>query len=225
MEGLPINLGDLIVLVGVGLAGLIGLLAGFVYAVLWIAAWAGAIAVAILFYPLAEPFAAELIGQGLFASVAAGLALFLVALVVFIVGAYLVSKAVRASALGALDRTLGLVFGLACGFFAVSALWLGYAWLIPPQDRPDWIREARSLPIVRGGADVLAGVLPADYRRRLEAAGAAGGEEAPVEVPIQPGTGGPEGGDRDGGAGAQGAGSGYDEQDRQGLDRLIEQQQ
>ena len=67
MEGLPINIGDLIVLVTVGLAAIIGLLAGFVYAILWIAAWAGAIAVAILFYPVAEPFAAELIGAGLFA--------------------------------------------------------------------------------------------------------------------------------------------------------------
>lgn len=216
MESLPINAGDLIVLVVIGLAALIGLLAGFVYAVLWIAAWAGAIAVAILFYPLAEPFAAQLIGPGLFASVGAGLALFLVSLVLFIVGAYLVSKAVRASALGVLDRTLGLVFGLACGFFAVSALWLGYAWLIPPQDRPAWIQEAKSLPVVRTGAEVLAGVLPADYRRRLEA----DDEGAPFEPPIQPGTAGESASE----AGA-GANSGYNEQERQELDRLIEQQQ
>jgi membrane protein required for colicin V production len=220
MEGLPINAGDLIVLVVIGLAAIIGLLAGFVYAVLWIAAWAGAIAIAILFYPVAEPFAAELIGPGLFASVGAGLALFLVSLVVFIVGAYLVSKAVRASALGMLDRTLGLVFGLVCGFFVVSALWLGYAWLIPPQDRPTWIQEAKSLPVVTTGAEILAGVLPADYRRRLEAEGATGGEERPFEPPIQPGTGQSD---------TQGSGSGddagYNEQERQELNRLIEQQQ
>ncbi len=218
MESLPVNLGDLIVLVLVGLAALVGLLAGFVYAILWIAAWAGAIAVAILFYPLAEPFAAELIGAGLFASVGAGLALFLVSLVVFIIGAYLVSKAVRASALGALDRTLGLVFGLFCGVLVVSALWLGYAWLIPPQDRPAWIEQAKSLPLVKAGADTLAGLLPDDYRRRLEAEGATGGEER-FAPPIQPRTGGGSESRANGGAGE------YNQQDRERLEQLIQQRQ
>ena len=217
MEGLPINIGDLIVLVTVGLAAIIGLLAGFVYAILWIAAWAGAIAVAILFYPVAEPFAAELIGAGLFASVGAGLALFLVSLVVFIIGAYLVSKAVRASALGALDRTLGLIFGLGCGVVAISALWLGYAWLIPPQDRPAWITEARSLSLVRAGAETLAGLLPEDYQRRLEEEGATA-PERPFVPPIQPGT-------EDSGGSANGPATEYNEQDRQQLEQLIQQRQ
>ncbi|MGP1256326.1 MAG: CvpA family protein [Kiloniellales bacterium] len=215
MEGFPINLGDLIVLVTVGLAAIIGLLAGFVYAILWIAAWAGAIAVAILFYPVAEPFAVELIGSGLFASVGAGLALFLVSLVVFIIGAYLVSKAVRASALGALDRTLGLIFGLGCGLVAISALWLGYAWLIPPQDRPDWIREARSLPVVMAGAETLASLLPEDYRQRLEDDGATGTGQ-PFAPPIQPGT---------GESGGNGGATEYNQQDRQQLEQLIQQRQ
>ncbi|WP_119167945.1 CvpA family protein [Algihabitans albus] len=217
MDGLPINLGDLIVFVTIGLAAIIGLLAGFVYAILWIAAWAGAIAVAILFYPVAEPFAAELIGAGLFASVGAGLALFLVSLVVFIIGAYLVSKAVRASALGALDRTLGLIFGLGCGFLAISALWLGYAWLIPPQDRPAWIIEARSLSLVKAGAETLASLLPEDYQRRLEDEGATGSDQ-PFVPPIQPGTG-------EGSGSANGGATEYNEQDRQQLEQLIEQRQ
>lgn len=220
MENLPIALGDLIVIGTLGLAGLIGLLAGIVYAVLWIAAWGGAIVMAAVFYPSAEPYAADLIGPGLFASVAAGLAIFLVSLIVLIVGAHLISKVVRGSALGSIDRSLGFLFGLFCGYLVLSALWLGYAWVIPAFDRPAWIREAQSLPVIQAGADSLAKVLPADYQRRLEADGATTPDRE-FEPPMQPGTDGQDGE----GGGGQSPRTGYDEQERQQLERLIEQQQ
>jgi membrane protein required for colicin V production len=177
---------------------------------------------AAVFYPSAEPYAADLIGPGLFASVAAGLAIFLVSLIVLIVGAHLISKVVRGSALGSIDRSLGFLFGLFCGYLVLSALWLGYAWVIPAFDRPAWIREAQSLPVIQAGADALATVLPADYQRRLEADGATTPDQA-FEPPMQPGTDG-QGGDGQGGDG-EAPPAGYDERERQELERLIEQQQ
>jgi membrane protein required for colicin V production len=66
------------------------------------------------------------------------------------------SEIVRESSVGPLDRSLGFVFGLARGLLVVGMGFVVFSSLaIDPKNYPDWIREARLLPVVKGTAEVI----------------------------------------------------------------------
>ena len=71
---------------------------------------------------------------------------------------------VRGSALGGLDRTLGLVFGLGRGaaLLVVAYILLGIGLAVDQWPVP--VLEARSLPAIHHGAEWLADQLPPTYR-------------------------------------------------------------
>ena len=74
------------------------------------------------------------------------------------------SNAVRGSALGGLDRTLGLVFGFVRGaaLLVVAYILLGFGVAVEQWPAP--VLEARSLPAIHHGAEWLADQLPPTYR-------------------------------------------------------------
>ena len=59
-----------------------------------------------------------------------------------------ISDMVLDSRVGALDRTLGFLFGLARGLVIVVVAFLFFAWLVPERSQPEWVRERQ----VAGGA-------------------------------------------------------------------------
>ena len=94
---------------------------------------------------------------------------FIVSLIVLMIVARLLSGVVRASPVGGLDRTLGLVFGVLRG---AALLILAYiiAGMVVQVDRwPDVVLQARSLPLVYEGAKWVVEKLPADHRPQLYA--------------------------------------------------------
>ncbi|HLB79124.1 MAG TPA: CvpA family protein, partial [Dongiaceae bacterium] len=56
---------------------------------------------------------------------------------------------------GAVDRSLGLLFGLAIGAVLVSLAYLLMERLVAEEERPAWITEARTMPFIREGAAAL----------------------------------------------------------------------
>jgi membrane protein required for colicin V production len=157
---------DVIVLAVIGLSGLFAFARGFVKEVLSIAAWLGAAAVAFYTLPYTTPIAAKLFSAPTMAEVAAGLVVFLVALIVFSILASSIGRRVKGSALSALDRTLGLVFGLGRGVALVCLGWLAATWALPEKDWPDWARGARTKPFLVSGAETLRGLVPGHARER-----------------------------------------------------------
>ena len=160
MDGFPINVTDLAILAVVLISGLFAFVRGFVHELLSIGAWIGAALVTLFFLPLLLPFAREIISIQIAADIAAGVALFLVVLIGLSIITHWLARQVRESSLGALDRSLGLVFGLARGALIVCIAWIALLWAMPPRDHPNWITEARARPLVEQGADLLVSVLP-----------------------------------------------------------------
>jgi membrane protein required for colicin V production len=78
---------------------------------------------------------------------------------------------VRSSALSPIDRTLGFIFGLLRGAFIVSLAYLLLDVSVQKNDRPVWLREAKSEPYLQQGADMLRNVLPESLRIKSAAAG------------------------------------------------------
>jgi membrane protein required for colicin V production len=238
---------DLIIIAILALSALLAFMRGFVREVLSIGAWVGAALATIYGFPLAQPYARKYIEVALFADIAAGVTIFVVALILLTILSHALSKNVRDSALGAVDRSLGLLFGLVRGAVLVCLAYLVMAWAIPQEDRPVWIAQSRTLPLVQQGAGLLLKILPESALKQGEdAVGAAttglgqaidAGKAVQTltpSTPAQPATNGaPSGGGggtgNDGSAapdsgGADGT-SGYNDAERKDLNRLLESTQ
>jgi membrane protein required for colicin V production len=157
---------DIIVLVVIGLSGLFAFARGFVKEVFSIGAWAGAGAIALYAFPHTQPIARKLISSVAIADAAAAIVVFIVSLVVLSLVASALARRVKASALSALDRTLGLVFGLARGLAIVCLAWIAAQWALPEKEWPDWARGARTRPFLVSGAETLKSFVPGAARDR-----------------------------------------------------------
>jgi len=155
---------DLAVLGVLGVSALLAFMRGLVREVLGIGAWVGAIAAAFEGLPLTRPIvrnwmtAPEWVDPIAFASV------FLISLIVLSLIARVIGRQVRGSALGGLDRTLGLVFGVARGAALVIIAYIIGGWAVPVERWPDPVLEARSLGPAFEGAKWAARQLPENYQ-------------------------------------------------------------
>jgi membrane protein required for colicin V production len=239
---------DLIIIAILALSALLAFMRGFVREVLSIGAWVGAALATIYGFPLAQPYARKYIEVVLFADIAAGVTIFVAALILLTILSHALSKNVRDSALGAVDRSLGLLFGLARGAVLVCLAYLVMAWAIPKDDRPVWVAQSRTLPLVQQGADLLLKILPESALKQGEDAvgAAANGLGQAIDAgkavqtltpstpaaPAQPATNGGAGGSGagNGGSAAPDSGgangtSGYNDAERKDLNRLLESTQ
>lgn len=242
---------DLIIIAILALSALLAFMRGFVREVLSIGAWVGAALATIYGFPLLQPFARKYIEVTLFADIAAGVSIFVVALIILTVLSHALAKNVRGSALGAVDRSLGLLFGLVRGAVLVCLAYLVMAWAIPQEDRPVWIAESRTLPLVQQGADLLLKILPESALKQGEHAVGAATEgigkaidtgkavqtltpSTPTQPANPPATNGGSGdsgsGSGNGGSAAPDSGgasgtSGYNDAERKDLNRLLENTQ
>jgi membrane protein required for colicin V production len=168
MDSLPINLTDAVIVLVIVLSGFFAFFRGFVHEFLAIASWVGAAAAALYGFPYLQPEMRKLIASPLLADMAAGIAIFLVVLIVLTVLTRLLARRVRDSSLGPLDRSLGLLFGFLRGAVLICIAWILFLFISPREDHPDWITEARSLPLVERGSAILVSMIPPRLRARVE---------------------------------------------------------
>ena len=160
---LPINPADLIVILTLLLSAIFAFVRGFVREVLSIAAWIGATAITLVYFDDAKSYSDSYIEQELVSGVVAGVTLFVVSLVILSVISHFIAKGVRGSAMNAVDRSLGFLFGLARGALMLCLAYLMLAWAMPREETwPTWLTEARSRPLVAAGAEQLLSLLPED---------------------------------------------------------------
>lgn len=162
LESLPVNAVDLGIAFVLLISGVLAYVRGLVHEVLSVAAWIGAIFATVFFYPAVQPFARDLIPIDLVADLSTGVVMFVLTLVILSLATRAVSSRVKESALNVLDRSLGFLFGLARGALVVCVAYLGYEVLIPEDEQPEWVTSARSLTIVRIGAEKLYALVPED---------------------------------------------------------------
>jgi membrane protein required for colicin V production len=81
-----------------------------------------------------------------------------------------VARTVRSSGLSPIDRTLGFIFGVLRGAFIVSLAYLLLDVSVQRNDRPAWLRDAKSEPYLQQGADMLRNFLPESLRTKSAAA-------------------------------------------------------
>jgi len=157
------SIADIVVLVVVVLSGIIALRLGLVRVLLGLAGWVGATVATIYGYSYARPFAREWIGNELIADIAAGASIFVVSMLVLTFISHSVAVGVRDSSFGLLDRTFGLLVGLAIGGIIVSGGYMFSQQVLGMNDASPFYKDARTAPLLRRGAGMLASATPSEW--------------------------------------------------------------
>jgi membrane protein required for colicin V production len=160
--------------------------------------------------------------------VATGIAIFLVVLVAASVISHVITRKVRDSSLGPLDRSLGILFGIARGAAIVSIALLICDNFYAADNRPQWLKDARTLPVVQIGADFVRQFVPATVAAQAQSTADSAKQQAQqvleVGQAMQIIT---NAGRSSANAGADSAGSkddsGYSEAERKALNRTVQQ--
>lgn len=159
---MPITLLDIIVLAVMLLSGLLAMIRGFMREILSIGAWGAAAITTVYAFPRLVPMAKTYFNNDTVANIAVIAGVFLGTLIVATIITSRISDMVLDSRIGALDRTLGFLFGLARGLLIVVVAFMFFAWLVPDKQQPDWVRTAKSLSVLQSTGNWLMTLLPDD---------------------------------------------------------------
>lgn len=133
---------------------------GLTQEVLSIVAWVGAVFATIYGFPYAQPFARQFTEYAIVADFGAGIVLFVVSLAFLSLVTRTVSKRIRESALNAVDRSLGFLFGLLRGALIVLVAYLAFDFIYPMKEQPQVVKQARAMALVAPGAAFLKSLIP-----------------------------------------------------------------
>ena len=174
---------DLGLLAVVLVSALLAMLRGFTREVLAIAAWIAAAAAAVYLYPYLLPFIKPYLSKEPWNKIASATVIFFAALILVTIITVNLSDAVLDSKVGALDRSLGFLFGAARGFLLCVVAFLFFTILDPADKQPDWVRNARMRPILQNVGDDVQAMLPHDLLNSLiKPKSATSAEEPPAET-------------------------------------------
>ena len=93
--------------------------------------------------------------------------MFLVTLLIVSIITVRISDMILDSRIGALDRTLGFLFGLGRGLIIVVVAFLFFAWLVPANKQPEGVRNAKSRVVLENTGEWLQALLPQDMDNYL----------------------------------------------------------
>ncbi len=184
----------------VAVSALLAMLRGFTREVMAIVSWGVAAAAAVYLYPmlvpkLADPASPIFISKEMLRPYVAGAAIFFVVLILVSIVTIRMSNAILDSKIGALDRSLGFLFGAVRGLLLCAIAFIFFNWLAPDANsgdkpspdspsalRSQWFANSKSLPLLKATSDQLLALLPDDPEgllAKLKKRKAGAGEEAP----------------------------------------------
>lgn len=164
---MPIALLDLIVIGIVLISSLLASVRGLTREVLAIASWVAAAFAAFYLHPYVLPHLEPYISNATVAQVAAIAAVFIITLVLVSFVTVQISDLILDSRIGAVDRSLGFVFGAFRGILICAIAFLFFNWLVKPETQPEWARDAKSRPLLESTGNQLLALLPADFGDKI----------------------------------------------------------
>ncbi len=151
---------DLVLIAVVLISALLSMLRGFTREVLAIASWAAAAAAAYYFYPLVVPYVRPYISKDQYAIAAAAAAVFFATLIVVSIITVKISDTILDSKVGALDRSLGFLFGAGRGYLLCVIAFVFFAWLVPEKSYPVWVQNSKTKSWLEATGVTLQAMLP-----------------------------------------------------------------
>jgi membrane protein required for colicin V production len=164
---MPISWLDVILIVIMLISGFLAMVRGFTREVLSIFSWAVAAVAALYLTPKYAGVLDPYISNPSVAQIAFAAGVFIITLIVVSLITFRISDSVLDSRVGALDRTLGFIFGLARGFLLVAIVFILFSALA--RDQPEWVRNARSYNILQQTQVAIESLLPMNPEQFLPA--------------------------------------------------------
>ena len=141
---------------------------GLTREILSLVTWAGSAAIAAYMYLKHPEIARGYIKEQIVADVATVGVSFIVSLIILHLITMRIADFVVDSRIGALDRTLGFVFGVLRGVVIAIVVVIFGLWLFPDSTKlPDWARDSKSLPYLQNFGDELIAALPANLEEQV----------------------------------------------------------
>ncbi len=160
MDALGFNMTDIAIVSVIILSGIFAFARGLVKELLAILSWIGAALATFYGFQQASLYARKAIATTYIADITAGAVLFVVTLLILSLISHFISDRIRGGSLGFIDRALGFVFGVARGGAVIIAAYLALAWAMPPKDQPEWLSQAKTIPLIKQSADFLMTMVP-----------------------------------------------------------------
>ncbi|MEZ5872543.1 MAG: CvpA family protein [Nitratireductor sp.] len=169
---MPITLFDGILIGLMLVSGVLAMIRGFSRELLSVASWAAAAFAAYKFYPtvspMVAPYTAQISTNKTVADIAAAGIIFAVVLLIVSLITMRIADFIVDSRIGALDRSLGFVFGALRGALLVVVALLFFNWLVP-EGQPSWVANAKSKPVLESiGGNIVQLLEDPDGRSLIE---------------------------------------------------------
>lgn len=123
-------------------------------------AWVAAIFITLQGHPYLYPYIVSVVQPEFMASIVTYAALGILSLLIFKFFAVMTGKMIKESHIGALDRGLGALFGMARGMLIVSFLYLLTTPFYSPGNYPEWFEQSKSRPLIEYGASIINALNP-----------------------------------------------------------------
>lgn len=166
---------DIVVGAVVILSALISFMRGFIREVLTIAGVVGGILAAVMFGPDLSPVFRgwlgvssegepaklfDIVPMSTVADISAYAAIFVIVVIILSVISHFTAGAAKAMGLGPIDRTLGVIFGIARAIVLLGLLYLPFHLLMDDETKAEIFADSRTFFLVEKTADVMSRYLP-----------------------------------------------------------------
>ncbi len=125
-------------------------------------AWIGTAFLTKYTFPIVEPkFASLFGGSSMFSAMSSYISVFVVTIMLISFMNKSLSTRLHKSNFGSIDKSLGFFFGFIRGILIMAVIYIMILWFMPnAKSRPDWIKDAKSKPILKVTSMFISSLLP-----------------------------------------------------------------
>lgn len=153
---------DGLVIVVILFSAFLAMVRGFSREVLSLASWVIAAVAAVFLYKNILPLVESYLSNKTIALIASLAIIFIIVFIIVSIITMKIADVIIDSRIGALDRTMGFIFGLVRGLFIMVIAMLLVNQLIKPEDQAPWLREAKTKPMLDSLSTKIWEMLPKD---------------------------------------------------------------
>ncbi len=144
----------------IGSSILISTTRGFTTEAFSLIAWVLALFVTLQGHPILYPYIGGLVQPDIMASIISYATIGIISLIIFKYVGAIIGKTIKNSHIGALDRGLGILFGMARGMLLISFAYLLTTPFFSRDEYPEMFLQAKARPLVEYGASIVNSMNP-----------------------------------------------------------------
>lgn len=153
---------DIFILIIVLISGLIALNRGLIKEVLSIIGWMLSVVAIVTLLPIVQPLVQNFAQGDTFSLVVSAILILIVFFIIWIIITSQIIDKIRSSKLSAIDRILGLFFGIVRAWILIILFNILVGWVITPDEQPQVMKESKYFQMAGDFAEPVEKLLPKD---------------------------------------------------------------